>query len=157
MKRRIKIFAIIILSFAVTSFAFADVGEVAEEAAQAAPAAVAPQVSAPAAVTATETVTTTAASRKIRDTSLRDAGCESVTGVVECVLPSGIMRPRARITITDQAGARYEFIIKTLAVIYDPDGALMSLCDIGEGAKVQINYRVRPSGVNEATAIKVIR
>jgi hypothetical protein len=169
-----KIFAISVitaLSVFVTAAAFADEGE--EELSNVAPAIIQappeltnvaqtapaqqPQaaISKPAAP-ARQNITPLVR-RTISETTLRTADEQFVTGSVREIMPSSLMQPRARITIADTSGKETEFTVKTLAVIYDPTGAIMSLDKLQEGTKVQVNYRAGPGGVNEATSIKVLR
>jgi len=95
--------------------------------------------------------------RTIRDTELRTECQQSVTGTVSCIEPSSLMQPKAKIFITDQGGNEIGFIVKTLAVIYDNNGNILSLDSLQQGARVQVNYRILCGDFNEATAIKVLR
>ena len=154
-----KIFALgsvaIISIFAVTA-ALADVGE--EEPVNVAPAIIrvpkepVKQQPSPAPRPMAQT-----GKRTIRDTELRTECQQSVTGTVSCIEPSSLMQPKAKIFITDQGGNEIGFIVKTLAVIYDNNGNILSLDSLQQGARVQVNYRILCGDFNEATAIKVLR
>lgn len=78
-------------------------------------------------------------------------------GSVVCIVPSGLMQPRARLIIAEQGGNEIEFTIKTLAVIYNTAGNILSFDSLQQGAKVQVNYRALSGGFKEATAIKVLK
>ena len=67
------------------------------------------------------------------------------------------MQPRAKLVIADQGGNEIEFMVKTLAVIYDTDGNMLSFDSLQQGAKVRVNYRILFGDRKEATAIKVLK
>lgn len=129
-----KKIAIALLLLAVAaSVAFADAGESSAPAALAAPA-----------------------KKVITDVSLRTADADVVTGKVVEVLPSDDTRSKSKIIVADAGGATIEFIVKTLAVIYDASGALLALDEIKKGANVQVHYRP-VANAKEATSIKVTK
>jgi hypothetical protein len=72
-------------------------------------------------------------------------------------MPSSLMQPKAKLVVSDQGGNEIEFRIKTLAVIYDANGVLMSFDSISQGSRVQVNYKIRSGDIKEATSIKVLR
>ena len=75
-----------------------------------------------------ESAATVAPAKKIiTDVSLRTADAEYVTGKVVEVLPSDDTRSKSKIIVADQGGNTIEFIVKTLAVVYDASGALLAL------------------------------
>jgi hypothetical protein len=95
--------------------------------------------------------------RTVRETDLRTDCQESVTGTVSCIVPSSLMQPRAKLVLAEQGGNEIEFTIKTLAVIYDTAGNILSFDSLQQGSKVQVNYRALSGGCKEATAIKVLK
>lgn len=152
-----KIFAlgiIVIASMIAVSYIYADAGE--EEPANVAPAIIqAPKV--PAATQPECRPAVQAGRRTIRETDLRTECQESIAGTVSCIVPSGLMQPRAKLVLADQGGNEIEFTIKTLAVIYDTAGNILSFDSLQQGSKVQVNYRVLSGDCKEATAIKVLK
>jgi hypothetical protein len=169
--KKISILYIAALSlFVLAQAASADVGETEAPAVPAPEVAAKPAPSAPVQEAAAKIAPAPAAQsaakaqsaspsrgKAIRQTTLRETEPESMAGKVDCVMPASLARPKARIAVIDDAGNRCEFVVKCLAVIYDPDGAMLSLCEIGPGAKVQVNYRTRPGGTKEAFSVKVLR
>jgi hypothetical protein len=153
-----KVFALGLITIAAllaVSYIYADAGEteppdnVAPAIIQAPKEPVAPQAEChPAAQTGRRT---------IRETDLRTECQQSVTGTVSCIVPSCLMQPRAKLTIADQGGNEIEFTVKTLAVIYDTAGKILSFDSLQQGAKVQVNYRTLSGDCKEATAIKVLK
>jgi hypothetical protein len=155
MKKIFAIGIIAIVSMIAVSYIYADAGE--EEPANVAPAIIqAPKVPAASQPECRPAVQATGR-RTIRETDLRTDCQESVTGTVSCVTPSGLMQPRAKLVIADQGGNEIEFTIKTLAVIYDTAGNILSFDSLQQGSKVQVNYRVLSGDCKEATAIKVLK
>jgi hypothetical protein len=149
--------AALVISSSVSG-AFADVGETREEAAPAPePVREAAKPQPAVSTTTAERPVAPVKGRVIRETILKETEPESFTGKVDCVLPASLMRPKASMTVIDDSGNACEFVVKCLAVIYSPDGAILSLCEIGPGARVQVNYRTRPSGAREAFSIKVMK
>jgi hypothetical protein len=112
------------------SFSFADEGE------SAAPAAPAKKV--------------------VTDVNLQTADQDAVTGKVVEVMPADDFRMKPKIVVADQGGNNVEFVVKTLAVIYDASGALLALDEIQKGSNVEVHYRPI-SGAREATSIKVTK
>jgi hypothetical protein len=155
-----KIFAlgiIAIVSMLAVSYIYADAGE-AEPPANVAPAIIQapPEPAVPQETPAPLPVARTG-TRTIRETDLRTECQESVMGSVVCIVPSGLMQPRAKLIIADQGGNEIEFTVKTLAVIYDIAGNILSFDSLRQGAKVQVNYRILSGDYKEATAIKVLK
>lgn len=154
MKKIFVLGIVIIASLLAVSYIYADAGE--EEPTNVAPAMIQapkePVASQPECRPAVQT-----GRRTIRETDLRTECQESVAGTVSCVVPSGLMQPRAKLTITDQGGNEIEFTIKTLAVIYDTAGNILSFDSLQQGSKVQVNYRALSGDCKEAIAIKVLK
>ena len=96
------------------------------------------------------------AKKIITDVTLRTADPDYVTGKVVEVLPSDETRSKAKIVVADQGGTTIEFIVKTLAVVYDASGALLALDEIQKGSNVQVHYRPI-ANAKEATSIKVTK
>jgi len=154
-----KIFAIAaaltISIFAVTA-GFADEGET-EEPSNVAPAIIQAPPSTPAAAPSVQAPADATVTRSIREASLRTADSQSMEGSVACVTPSGIMQPRSKVTVSDAAGNNVEFTVKVLAVIYDSKGTILSVDQLCQGDKVQVNYRTAGCNIKEATSIKVLK
>ncbi len=156
MKKIFVLGLITVLSLTAVSYIYADAGE--EEASNVAPAMIqvprepVEQQPAPAPRPAAQT-----GRRTIRETDLRTDCQESVTGTVSCIVPSSLMQPRAKLVIADQGGNEIEFTIKTLAVIYDTAGNILSFDSLQQGMKIRVNYRALSGGCKEATAIKVLK
>jgi hypothetical protein len=67
------------------------------------------------------------------------------------------MQSRAGLVISDQGGNEIEFTVKTLVVIYDTAGNILSFDSLQQGTKVRVNYRILFGDRKEATAIKVLK
>ncbi len=145
--------------------AFADEGEteapvtVAPAIIQAPPAFEAPMAAQNASVPAVMApkVAVSASTRVRGDTNLRSPEPEFIVGSVSCVVPSSLMRPRSKLVVSDQNGNETEFMMKTLAVIYDPTGYIMSLDKLQQGTKVQVHYKAACDNVKIATSVKVLK
>jgi hypothetical protein len=149
-----KIFAIgLALMVSTAIVAFADEGEMEE------PANVAPAIiqSSTASAPVSQPAEAPQRGKIVSETTLSTADPEYMLGIVKCVMPSSLMQPKARLVVSDQGGNDVEFRIKTLAVIYDANGALMSFDSISQGSRVQVNYRTKGGDIKEATSIKVLR
>jgi hypothetical protein len=157
--KKIFAFGLIMTAFLLTSsFAYADAGE-PEPPANVAPAIIQAPATPPAQQPAAECppAAPQRGTRTLRETDLRMECQEAVTGSVVCIVPSGLMQPRAKLIIADQGGNELEFTIKTLAVIYNAAGDILSFDSLQQGAKVQVNYRALYGDRKEAIAIKVLK
>ena len=96
------------------------------------------------------------AKKVVTDVNLQTADPDYVSGKVVEVMPSDDFRMKPKIVVADQGGNTVEFVVKTLAVIYDASGALVALDEIQKGANVQVHYRPI-GGAREATSIKVTK
>jgi len=157
MKRILAISLTIVMAIAVV--AFADEGEM-DEPSNVAPAIIqAPPETAPVSqpAAAPRPAAAPGKTRTVSETTLRTADEQYMQGSVSCIVPSSIMQHRAKIVIKDQNGDEIEFTVKTLAVIYDPTGAIMSLDKLQQGTKVRIHYKGAGENARMATSIKVLR
>lgn len=118
-------------------------------------AAVPEQVQAPAPDDAREQETV---KKVIRKVTLRTGASNSLTGKVESVTPADVLtRPRSNIVIVDSAGEAVNFIVKSLAVVYDQTGRFLSLDNVCPGQEVQVDYIKKPGKVKEAASIKILK
>ena len=141
-------------------FSFADEGEqeeapdkalLQEQVQEAAPE----QVQAPALDDAQEQETVKKVTRKV---TLRTGASNSLTGKVESVTPADVLtRPRSNIVIVDSAGEAVNFVVKSLAVVYDQAGRFLSLDDVHPEQEVQVDYIKKPGKVKEAASIKILK
>ena len=95
----------------------------------------------------------------VKDVTLREpSGPLVFVGKAESIIPAGpITANRSSIIVLDENGNEASFEVKTLAVIYDFTGRMISLDQIRKDSKVQINYRVLAGGTKEAASIKVLK
>ena len=92
-----------------------------------------------------------------KEATLKTTEADFMTGVVDKVLLADLTRSKSKIDITDAKGAKSEFAVKALAVIYTESGEMLTLGTIRPGTKVEINYRTGKDGAKEASAIKVLK
>lgn len=148
--KKIMISAIILTMAA--AFSFADEGEQETPPAQ---AQVQEKVQAQAPEPAQEEE---AAKKVIKEVTLRTGTSDSVTGKVASVNPADpLTKPRSNIVIIDSAGEAVDFVVKTLAVVYDSTGRFLSLDDVRPEQEVQVDYIKKPGKVKEAAAIKILK
>ncbi|MBU1038573.1 MAG: hypothetical protein KJ994_05925 [Candidatus Omnitrophica bacterium] len=113
------------------------------------------QVQAPALDDAQEQETVKKVTRKV---TLRTGASNSLTGKVESVTPADVLtRPRSNIVIVDSAGEAVNFVVKSLAVVYDQAGRFLSLDDVHPEQEVQVDYIKKPGKVKEAASIKILK
>ena len=113
------------------------------------------QIQAPAPVEAQEQAP---AKRVIKEVTLRTGTSDSITGKVESVKPADTLtRPRSNIVIVDSAGEAVEFVVKSLAVVYDQAGRFLSLDDVRPEQEVQVDYIKKAGKVKEAASIKILK
>lgn len=94
----------------------------------------------------------------VKQVSLKTGASGAVSGKVANVLTSDdLSRTRSRITITDNEGNTTEFMIKTLAVIYDSTGRFLTLNHVQAGQEVLIDYVTKRDGSREAVSIKILK
>ncbi len=92
-----------------------------------------------------------------RDYVLKTEGASTVMGVVKTVIPADLSRINSAIIIRDPDGKETKFELRPSAVIYEgTDGKLLSLKEVKEGDKVQINYLSFEFGIPKATAVKLL-
>jgi|GEM_PF-6812022 hypothetical protein len=164
MKKIFATAAILTISMLAATAGFADEGET-EEPSNVAPAIIqAPSTPSPAEASPAvrpaplpQPLPDATGTRSIREASLRTADSQVMEGSVVCVIPSGIMQPKSKVTVSDAAGNQVEFTVKVLAVIYDSSGTILSVDQLCQGDKVQVNYRTALCNIKEATSIKVIK
>jgi hypothetical protein len=98
------------------------------------------------------------AKKVIKEVTLRTGTSDSVTGKVASIDPADpLTKPRSNIVIVDAAGEAVDFVVKTLAVIYDSTGRFLSLDDVKPEQEVQVDYIKKPGKVKEAAAIKILK
>ena len=94
----------------------------------------------------------------VKDATLRTGGTDFITGKVDGIMPADLLtRPRSKIVIVDGSGNSHEFVVKALAVIYDPAGRFLALDDVRPAQEVQVNYITRFDGTREAVSIKILK
>lgn len=153
-----KIIISVMMFMMAATFSFADEGEQkqAPDEAQVQAQTPAPeQIQAPAPVEAQEQAS---AKRVIKEVTLRTGTSDSITGKVESVKPADTLtRPRSNIVIVDSAGEAVEFVVKSLAVVYDQAGRFLSLDDVRPEQEVQVDYIKKAGKVKEAASIKILK
>lgn len=93
----------------------------------------------------------------ITEVTLRTGASDFVTGKVDSIMPADLLtRPRSKIVVSDGSGNSHEFVVKTLAVVYDSTGRFLTLDDIQPGEEVQVNYITRADKTKEAVSIKIL-
>ncbi len=143
-----KMFLSLLILTAAVSLAFADAGEDKQPEAQTQPQA---QQKIPAPAPVVEKII-------VKEVTLNTGATGFVNGKVASVTPADMLtRPKSRIVIVDGAGNSNEFIVKTLAVVYDSAGKFLTLNDVKKDQEVQVNYTVKSDKSKEAAAIKILK